>query len=166
MRAEDLGLTGKELHTDFTQKDLDLIEEIRSIAAELCGFASREEATEKSPAVPKATVISSAKEYLDMSGRTTKAEDFDLLIRMMSMQKPHQALAVTGAVCTATAAKIEGTLVNEVVTSNNADVMLGHPGGIMRAAVKSENDEIKAVTVERTARIIMEGKVHTKTNFA
>ncbi|SHO54912.1 2-methylaconitate cis-trans isomerase PrpF family protein [Vibrio quintilis] len=166
MRAKDLGLTGKELHTDFTEKDLTLIEEIRSIACELCGFASREDATRLSPAVPKATVIAEPQDYTDMSGRVQPAEKMDLLIRMMSMQKPHQALAITGAVCTANAARVQGSLVSEIVTSESDEVFLGHPGGVMRAAIKADGEHISAITVERTARILMAGQVFTKTTFA
>lgn len=165
MRAQDLGLTGTELPDDFTNEKLALVEEIRSIACEMCGFASRQDATNLSPAVPKATIISAAQDYTDLSNRTHSSSTMDIHVRMMSMQKPHKALAVTGSVCTATAAKTQGTLVNQLVPHIANELVIAHPGGIMRDAIKEENGEIKAVTVERTARVIMEGFVYVKTNF-
>lgn len=165
MRAEDLGLTGKELHYKFTEDKLRLVEEIRSIACELCGFAPREEATAKSPAVPKATIISEPKSYMTTSDEEAKAANMDMTIRMMSMQKPHQALAITGAVCTATAYEVKGSLVNEIVAQNDLKtIRLGHPGGVMNVQIKEKNN-LKGFSVERTARVIMEGKVRLKRDY-
>ena len=45
---------------DYTADDLKRLEEIRSIAAEMCGLCDRERATKESPAVPKTTIIAGA----------------------------------------------------------------------------------------------------------
>lgn len=165
IHAEDVGLVGTELHYEYTQEKLDLLEEIRSIGAELCGFASKEEATKISPAVPKTTVICSPKAYKNVEGTEFAAEDMDLVIRMMSMQKPHQALAITGAVCTTVAKSIPGTLVAELSNEGeNGKFNLGHPGGIMPAYSGKEGDSLY-VKVERTARVIMEGMVYTRNKY-
>ena len=39
----------------------------------------------------------------------------DCTIRMMSMQKPHQALAITGAICTTAGAFLKDTILSEMV---------------------------------------------------
>ncbi|MFI3256200.1 MAG: PrpF domain-containing protein [Psittacicella sp.] len=160
MNAKDLGLKGTELPSEYTPENLKLIEEVRSIACEMCGFASKEEATNISPAIPKSTIIASPQDLKDMSGNNILANEIDLIIRMMSMQKPHQALAVTGAVCSATAAKIKGTLVSEIVNIDK-DLTVAHPGGIMHIGIEEENSKLRSVSVERTARVIMEGFVYT-----
>ena len=165
IHAEDVGLSGTELHYEFSHEKLDLLEEIRSIGAELCGFASKEEATKVSPAVPKTTVICSPKEYKDVVGNNYPKENMDLVIRMMSMQKPHQALAITGAVCTTVAKSIPGTLVAELSKEGEEGKFnLGHPGGIM-LTYSGKEEESFYVKVERTARIIMEGTVHTRNSY-
>ncbi len=166
INAEDLGLEGTELHYEFTQDKLELLEEIRSIAAELCGFSSREEATAKTPAVPKTTVISRPKDYRDVNGEVYKREDMDLLVRMMSMQKPHQALAITGAVCSTVAAMTEATLVSRITGEmSKGQLKLGHPGGIMKTSF-GRNDEGNLYTkVIRTARRIMDGQVYTRNDY-
>lgn len=179
INAEDIGLAGTELHYEFTQEKLDLLEEIRCIAAERCGFCSREEATKKTPAVPKTTLVSRPKDYKDLDGRLYKEESMDMVIRMMSMQKPHQALAITGAVCTTVAAMIPGSLVYKIIekrlVKNEAGqnysktkesiLRLGHPGGVMDTiSGKTAGDEV-FVKVERTARCIMDGYVFTKNDY-
>lgn len=165
MNAKDLGFAGTELPEEFTEDKLKLIEEIRSIAAEMCGFAKKEEATKKSPAVPKSTIISAPNEYVDLSGNRRTEADMDLVARMMSMQKPHKALAITGAVCITAAAGIEGTLVNQIVKSDSDRVRIAHPGGIMETYFKTESGKLKCVKVVRTARRLMDGYVYTREKY-
>jgi len=160
IKAEDLGLKGSELPADFDQPMLDRIETVRCIAAEMCGFADRDKATKESPAVPKSTIVSAPSDYTDMKGRVMNSEDYQLGIRMMSMQKPHQALAITGAVCITKAAQIEGTLVNRVLGERSSRIYIGHPGGIMETRYFN-GDEGDGVVVLRTARPIMKGIVYT-----
>lgn len=165
MRASDIGMTGNELPNEMTYEQLKLIEEVRSIAAELCGFASRNEASTKSPAVPKATIISYVQDFKDIKGNNHLSEDMDLTVRMMSMQKPHQALAITGAVCIATAAVVEGTIVEQTVGIKGNRLRIAHPGGIMETESEVKNDVSNAIKVSRTARRIMEGYVFTHKNY-
>ncbi|WP_017209368.1 2-methylaconitate cis-trans isomerase PrpF family protein [Clostridium beijerinckii] len=165
INAEDVGLKGTELPDDFTDEKLKLIEEIRSIAAELCGFASKEEATKKSPAVPKSTIVSASADYVDLSGNERKEEDMDLVVRMMSMQKPHKALAITGAVCITAAASIEGTLVNKLVQGGSNKITIGHPGGVTDTIAQSNGEKIESVKILRTARRIMDGYVYTRNEY-
>jgi len=165
MNAKDIGLKGTELPDDYTDENLKLIEEIRSIAAEMCGFASKEEATKKSPAVPKSTVIAESADYEDLSGQKRNKEDMDVIVRMMSMQKPHKALAITGSVCITAAASIEGTLVNKLIKNKSDKITIAHPGGVMETVAKVTNGKIDCVKVVRTARRIMKGLVYTRNNY-
>ncbi len=50
----------------------------------------------------------------DMEGKEIKKEEIDLLSRMMSMQKTHPSYAMTGAMCTAAAVVVKGSIVNQV----------------------------------------------------
>jgi hypothetical protein len=164
MRAEDLELTGLELPQQFDEILLGKIEEVRSIAAQMCGFSTKENATKESPAVPKATIISSPKDYVDSNGVQHSKNDYDISVRMMSMQKPHNALAITGAVCTAVASRVEGSLVNAIVKNTNTNILIAHPGGVMSSSY-TEKDDVVLVSVVRTARMIMSGFVFTKKEY-
>ena len=162
LHAQDVGLSGIELPNEYTVEQLTMLEEIRSIAAELCGFCSREEATLKSPAVPKMTVVAAPSDYLDMSGRLQKATQMDLLIRMMSMQNPHGALAITGAICTSAAIFSKQTILKDIVGLRKEIIRLGHPAGVMQTKLVVSFGQIESITVIRTARKLMEGYAFTK----
>jgi 2-methylaconitate cis-trans-isomerase PrpF len=165
VHAHDVGLKGTELPHEITQEKLAELEEIRSIAAEMCQFATKEEATKKSPAVPKLTVIAPPMDYIDITGVERKAEDMDCTIRMMSMQKPHQALAITGAICTTAGAFLNDTILSEIIHVNQEVLRLAHPAGIMETKVDFIAGNMSAIKVVRTARMILEGYVYTKKHY-
>jgi 2-methylaconitate cis-trans-isomerase PrpF len=165
VHAHDVGLKGTELPYEMTQEKLAELEEIRSIAAEMCQFSSKKEATKKSPAVPKLTVIAPPMDYMDVTGVERKAEDMDCTIRMMSMQKPHQALAITGAICTTAGAFLNDTILSDIINVNQEVLRLAHPAGIMETKVDLIAGNMTAIKVVRTARMILEGFVYTKKNY-
>lgn len=165
VKAQDVGLTGSELPHEFTMEKLVELEEIRSAAAEICLFSTKEEAAVKSPAVPKLTIIAPPETYLDVNGIERKADEMDCRIRMMSMQKPHQALAITGAICTTAGAFLTDTILNDVIQVENTVLRLGHPSGIIETKVDLIAGHISNIKVVRTARLILEGYVYTKNKY-
>ena len=161
--AEEIGYTGTELPDQYTQADLDYFEEIRSAAAERCGFAPKERATELSPGVPKMTLLSPPRDYVSTSGKPVAAGGMDICMRMMSMQKPHRAVALTGAVCTAVAALTPGTLVSSLIANPITDTLrIGHPGGVMGVPVGYDSDGTIKAGALRTARRLSKGFIYTK----
>jgi len=169
VKAEALGLTGKELPSeiDSDPEMLRLLERIRSYAAWMLGFVDDPaKATKESPAVPKMTFVAKSDTYTTVGGRTYGAEDMDFLSRTMSMQKAHRAYAITGAICTAAAAMLPGTVVNDVAEiRREGQVTFGHPEGLitLRIKIKENEDrtmEVESASVERTARRIMEGTAY------
>lgn len=165
VNASDVGLTGSELPHEFTREKLQELEAIRSMAAEMCHFTAKEDATMKSPAVPKMTIIAPPMDYIDVTGIERKASDMDCRIRMMSMQEPHQALAISGAICTTAGAFLEDTILSESINVKQEVVRLGHPGGIMETKVNLIAGHISVIKVVRTARTILEGYVYTKKSY-
>ena len=100
--------------------------------------------------------------YLDNS--VVSGSDIDLMARMMFMQKTHKTYAGTGAMCTAVASLIDGTLINRICrpeAKNTGCVRIGHPAGVMeieaRVSVKNGVPVVRKVAISRTARRIMEG---------
>ncbi len=170
VRAKDLGLTGVELpsRVDSDPELLARLEAIRAAAAVRVGLAKDwDDATRNCPAVPKIAFVAPPADYTMTSGVRMAAADVDFLARIMSMGKLHAAYAITGAVCTAGAARIVGTLVHEMVAagkSSDDEVCLGHPGGSVTAKVvmtgPAENPTYVVATVYRTARRIMDGFVY------
>lgn len=165
VKAEDLGLKGTELPHEISPETLQLCEEIRGLAAEMCGFCKAHEAKFKSPAVPKLTIISPAQDYVDATGRHHKATSMDLQIRMLSMQQPHNALAITGAICTSAAIFLNETILQPFATCKNDVIRLAHPGGIMQTKLVVANHKIQGIKVIRTARVLLSGVAYTKNHF-
>ena len=166
VKAESLGLTGGEIEEIDNSPEIKAkLEAVRARTAVMMGITKTpEEATAASQAVPKVALVAPPRDYEDLGGRSIKADDVDLVVRIMSMGTLHRAYAVTGAICTAGAAKIRGTVVNEVLRPEAADrteIVLGHPGGFLLAGAVVRETEAGFVYEEaligRTARRLMEG---------
>ena len=167
VRAADLGLKGIEIHEiDAGAEIRNILESIRSRVAVMIGMASSpQEASEKVQAVPKIAFVSKPRDYQTITGKMVRKSEIDLVGRIISMGALHKAYAGTGAICTAGAAKIKGTIVNEMFGGDDhAEIIrIGHPGGTMEIGVKVENNgnayEYVEAVVGRTARRLMEGYV-------
>ena len=113
-RAADLGLSGKELpdELDANPEKLDLLEKVRGLAAVKLGLIDDyKKSAWETPGIPKMTFVAEAADYTTPDGKEIKKESIDLLSRMMSMQKTHPSYAMTGAMCTAAAAVVPGSIV-------------------------------------------------------
>jgi len=168
--AEELGIKGTELpdEVNANPKLLETLEEIRAIFAVKIGRVDDwKKAKAISPAVPKICFVAKTQTYTASDGRVIKENEIDIVGRMMSMQKPHKAYAVTGAVCTGTAAKIPGTVVYDLLNDDaktKNQIRIGHPSGKLEVEVEIEqkNGEIilHKAALARTARRLMDGKVY------
>lgn len=82
---------------------------------------------------------------------------------MMSMQKAHPSYAMTGAMCTAAAAAIPGTLVHSILSpcGKLPEIRIGHGSGTLVCGVETEKGQsipfIKETYGYRTARLLMKG---------
>ena len=168
VRAAALGLSGTETEEIESRVEIkSMLEAIRCRAAVRLGItASEEEAARRSQAVPKVAVVAAPATYAALNGRMVEAREVDLLARMMSMGTLHRSYAVSGAVATAGAAMIPGTVVGELVReeARGRDLLrIGHPGGVIDvgAVIEPRAGEhiYREAVLERTARRLMEGHV-------
>jgi hypothetical protein len=130
----------------------------------MLGVASSPE--KATPNLPIIAFVCERKEYKTLSNQSVKTKDVDFVARMISMGKLHGAYPGTGAICTAGAAKIEGTVVNEIVgeaSLSSDEVRIGHPGGVITTkaiVLKQGRDFFYAeASIGRTARRLAEGFV-------
>lgn len=166
VKAEALGLTGRELPDELNgdEKKLELLETVRGMAAQLLGLTEdyRKSAWE-TPGIPKMTFVAEAESYVCADGKKVEKEDIDILSRMMSMQKTHPSYAMTGAMCTAAAAVIPGSVVQKVLNpkADTKYIRIGHPGGILACGVEYEMQDEQPVIEDtfgfRTANLLLEG---------
>lgn len=169
VNAEDVGLKGTELPDELetSQELLDKLEKIRGMAAVRVGLITdyRQSAWE-CPGLPKMALVAEAKPYKTINGQNIDAEQVDLLIRMMSMQKPHPSMAMTGAMCTAAAAVVKDSVVYQVLReeTDTQCIRIGHPGGILEAGVDYKVDSgevnIRDTFGFRTANLLLDGNVY------
>ena len=160
VRAEALGLSGIEL-PDTIEDDPALtarLEAIRRAGAAAMGLAP------ETASVPKVAFVAPPADATTLSGALLPADSADLAARAISMGRPHRALPLTAALALAAAARIPGTLAAEAArpADGNNPVRLGHPSGVAEVAVDlaaGDPPRIACLTVTRTARRLMEGRV-------
>ncbi len=167
VRPGDLGLSGLEMPdpVDGDPALLEKIEAIRAHAAVRMGLArTPAEATSRSPGVPKLAFVTAPASYTSVKGSSVRAEGVDLVGRIMSMGRLHRSYALTGAICSAVAVLVEGTLAHAVARPGPAGertVRIGHPAGIIEVGAKVARRDgawiAEKVMTRRTARRLMEG---------
>jgi 2-methylaconitate cis-trans-isomerase PrpF len=110
--------------------------------------------------------VSPASDYKDFTtGKKISENDIDFVSRLMFMQIMHKTYAGTGTICTGAAARIEGTVVNEVMLEKergkSSVLRIGHPAGIITIDVEADKEGgswvLKKAAISRTARRIMDG---------
>jgi 2-methylaconitate cis-trans-isomerase PrpF len=167
VRAADLGLDIADLfgRLNENQEMLRLLEQLRGNVAKSLGLVdAAQDSAWKTPGVPKLTIVAPPCDYTAADGEFMPKERMDIVSRMLSMQRPHPTYAMTGAMCTAAAAIVSGSVVESVVgvRTDPGSLRIGHPAGIMEARVdfsKNEDGKIEIYATEgvRTARKIMTG---------
>lgn len=163
VKANDIGLEGTEIERiDENTKLLNDLEKIRGLAAVKLGFVDRwEDAKGKSSTVPKISIVSRARNYTSLDKELVKSDSIDLCSRAISSSGGvHKSYPITGYVAIGAASMIKGTVVNEVSTSENSILKVGHPSGLGEISVELENEDVKKVGVVRTARRIMDGFIY------
>jgi 2-methylaconitate cis-trans-isomerase PrpF len=134
--------------------------------------SSTKEASEISQDVPKMAFVSEPQDYRAVTGRIVRKEEINLTARIMSMGTLHKSFALTGAICTAGAARIEGTILQPLLDKNHLEgkeIRIGHPGGIIPVGAevnkKGNRYEFKEAVVGRTARRLMDGYVYVPERY-
>ena len=168
-RAKDLGIDANCRPNDVNSNPdlLARLEKIRAYCAVTMGLASTpEEATKLRPHTPKLAFFAEPLAYTCDSGKALTPADSDITARIMSMGKMHHAMTGTGGVGIASAASIEGTVVNQIANSaaNPSQALrIAHPSGLMvvgaTATFNNEEWQVEKVSMSRSARRLMAGEV-------
>lgn len=161
-----LGLRGDELPTEIANASglLARVEAIRTAGAVRMGLALNHAEAAAHPATPKVALVSAPRTYRSTAGSMLVETDMDLCIRIFSMGQLHHALTATGAVATAVAARLPGTLVQQACRALSSDsIRLGHCAGVMEVSAEVDATcwpaKVASATIFRTARTLMRGEV-------
>lgn len=138
VKACDLSLQGNETPQELekNQTALHRLEEIRLLGAQKMKV-------DFSGYLPKVVFISS------------HPQPGAIYARMLALKSMHKAYAVSCGACTAAAAFLSGTIVNQMVTAKNS-LRIYHPQGSMEIGVKMSS-YIEEISLLRTARCLMCG---------
>ena len=170
LHAADVGLQGTELPAEIDADEglLQRLEAIRAEAAVRLGLVDRaEDATRKTPGIPKLTIVSAPTGYSTSLGTQVSGDAVDLVARIMSVQRTHHAYAMTGALCTAAASALPGTIPHQVSRQPvSGAVRIGHPKGVTSVGITVAGEEegrvVRSVSVSRTARCLMRGMIEMR----
>ena len=169
VEADALGVTGTEApaHIDAMTEVMENLESVRTRAAVMMGIAKTPaEATEKFPSVPFVGMVAGPQDADILSGKKVSAADGDLTARVVSSGNVHRALPLTGAMCLAVAARIDGTVVHRHLrpsAGDDGDIRLIQPSGILPVACTvnrtADGWVAEQTAVTRTQRRLFEGRV-------
>jgi 2-methylaconitate cis-trans-isomerase PrpF len=168
--ARDLGLGADDLLGDRFGADLvGRLQGVRAAAAVGLGLVSEDErAAMESPTQPKLYVVHPSGD--DEAGPVDDGEaGVDMLARGLTMGRLHKAYATTAAIATAVAARIPGTIVEQIARAAAppgavASIRIRHPSGVMPVEVEvkvghgSGQPELRRAVVVRTARRLSRGE--------
>ena len=169
--AQAMGLSGTELPEELEADGalLARLEAIRIAASVRMGIAATADAAARKPSIPKVAMVTGPTNARTLSGEALSGESADITVRMISLEQPHRAVPLTGAMCLAVAARIEGSLVHRMARQPKAmdePVRIAQPSGltVVGACVCRSGDSWHAeqATVYRTARRLMDGAVYVR----
>jgi methylitaconate Delta-isomerase len=154
--AADLGLRGDEDPGEL-ERDLDLVAAAKAILRRGSLIVRSGSSVEADCTVKRLAVVSRA---ADAAGSTV------LTGRILTAEgRAHKAFAVTGAIATAFAAFVEGSIVREMLAGAPEPlVRISHPEGMIAVGVECEPHDGRRLPataiIWRTARCLLDGWVH------
>lgn len=168
--AADLGLTGCELPPAISadQRLIDSVAEIQAKAGLAVGMWDDWKAQHR-PGLPLAVIVSPPADYVDTNGVTQAAASMDLRARLVFLGQCHDSMAGSGAICSAAASRVPGSVVNRQLPEGRAaadELRIGHPLGVMEVRVdlkrfpSPQEIHFDLLGFTRTARRLMAGTIY------
>lgn len=163
--AEALGLTGAEAPEAIEARAdlMALLDRIRRLAGVAMGLGAVPEAV--GLASPRVALVAGPVAARTLDGQVLDPAGHDITVRMLSMERPHRAVPMTGAMGLAVACRIEGSIPHELATrgARAEEIRVAHPSGWLAvgAEVRHGPDgwHADSAVVFRTQRRLMQGAV-------
>lgn len=171
LNAADLGIKGTEMPEELDRNSelLKKLAAIRIAASVAMSIARTPEDAAEKRTVPFVGFVSGPQDAVTLAGAKIEAGEVDLTARMISNGQPHRALPLTVTLCTAVAARIEGSLVSQAARSAsdpNAEIRIAMPSGILTVAASVCKKDGKWYAEQgafyRTQRRLFEGYVYVR----
>jgi 2-methylaconitate cis-trans-isomerase PrpF len=168
VEASSLGLTGTESPDDLSARPeiVQHLGEIRVRSAVAMGIAPTIEAARSIRMIPMIAMVSAPQDSTTLDGQVIEAAQADLVVRMLSNGQPHRAIPLTGALCTAVAMQIQGSLPNLVARTerDSAALRLAMPSGVLTVSadvsLRADGWHAASGAFFRTTRRLFDGHVY------
>ncbi|MGY1440013.1 PrpF domain-containing protein [Streptomyces reniochalinae] len=157
--GERSGRTGAmSLHE--VEAEVPWLRAVRHTAAPLMGLASP--GSEPVDAVPKVGLVHRPVPYTTTLGEYVGAEEYDVSVRMLTMNSPHPAIGLTSAVAVATAGLLDGSVVAAASTGRGGEwLRIGTAAGVVAVRCAGAGPGGPArVTVQRAARLLADATIY------
>lgn len=168
-RAADLGLAAVEAPDQLGRGPdvLRRLEEVRRQASVSMGIAPDLTAAAANPTTPFVAIVGPPASFTTLGGDDVAEDEIDVSVRFLSNGQPHRALPLTGALCTAIAAAVPGSVVADAGRAEARDkIRLGSPSGPIEVGASvsdpgggPETLWAEHATAYRTARRLFTGRV-------
>ncbi|MCX7933476.1 MAG: PrpF family protein [Rhodovarius sp.] len=161
--AADLGLSGAESPDaiEATPGLMARLDRLRRLAGLRMGLGATPE--EVGLAAPRIALIAPPQPARLLDASLLPAEAQDIMVRMLSMERVHRAVPLTGALALATACRITGSLPHALCHAAGEEIRIGHPSGTLTVAAQVRQEDsgwhAESAAVFRTARTLMKGAV-------
>lgn len=163
--ASALGLAATEM-PDAIERDAALMRRLHAIGAQAAvamGRSADFEAGLKN--LPLIAIVAAPVASVTLTGETLAADAADLCVRMLSGGQPHRALPATGAICTAVAMQLPGSVPQRLAAAAEGRAQrIAMPSGVLHVDARVRSDGgvffAESGTLLRTARRLFEGFVH------
>ncbi|TDH62772.1 PrpF family protein [Dankookia rubra] len=163
--ASDLGLTGAESPDEIEARAdlMALLDRIRRTGGVAMGLAATEDGV--SLANPRVALVAGPTAARILDGSVLEPAGHNVTIRMLSMERPHRAVPMTGALCLAVACRIEGSIPQALATRGTRpeEIRVAHASGMLTVGAEVRRDNAgwhaDSAVVFRTQRRLMQGAV-------
>jgi hypothetical protein len=171
VRADELGISGTEMPEalDANAALLEKLAAIRIAASVAMGIAATPAEARAKRVVPFIGFVSGPQDAVTLTGEKLNAADVDLTGRIISNGQPHRALPLTASLCMAVAARLEGSVVNQLARNSqqaDAPIRIAMPSGVLTvaASVHKHNGDWFAEqgAFYRTQRRLFDGYVYVR----
>ena len=163
--ARDLEMTGTE-SPDAIEADparMTLLDALRRKAGVMMGLAATPEKV--GLALPKIAVVAPPAAYHALDGAAFAPDTHDIAVRMISMERAHRAVPLTGAMCLGVASRITGSVPHQLAgpPARADETRVANPSGILSVGAEvrqgSAGWHAESAVVYRSARRLMQGAV-------
>ncbi len=173
--ASSFGLEGSEPGERFLQ-DLDLMQRIREVrgkVARMLGVCPDWRCIDEVAPGLMLGLVAAPDGYLTLNGRPVAAEEMDIRVRLIFMNRLHESIAGTASVSLAAASRVPGSVVERLVQQNSSAILrIGHASGVTLARVASTSTDaspfvhFEHLGFSRTSRRLMSCDAYYPRDFS